>query len=199
MKFFHNIVPHHFLETARVCSIPLPAVRSIHAAELLVLLDVCAQQSQLNVEVARNVETFGSALSSISQNLCHSLHEFVKFFQVLPEPSAYTLMTLGNPKRTAAHLSSDRHVPCEISRRSDTRREVSPNTFSQTTHPGTCMSSAVHELVFCNARITGTHRIRVQQSRHDQLHTHSTLSVDVRRYKVQTSAKGSMLKGSSQI
>ena len=131
LKFFHNVVPQHFLETARVFSISLPAVRSIHTAELLVLLNACAQQSQLNVEVARKVETFGSKPSSISQNLSHSLHDFVKFFQVLPEPSAYTLMALVNPKRTAAHLSSDRHVPCELQRRSDTRREVSPKTFSQ--------------------------------------------------------------------
>ena len=47
------------------------------------------------------------------------------------------------------------------------------------------MSSAFHELVSCNARVKGrsAHKLRVQQSRHDQFHTHRE------RNKVSTSAK----------
>ena len=109
-------------------------------------------------------------------------------------------MTLVNPKRTAAHLSSDRHVPCELQRWSDTRREVSPKTFSQ--------QIEVHAFLLRSAEWCPA----VQESqacRHTQISwfssrdtinsTLTALSVDVPRYKVPTYAKGSMLKESSQI
>ena len=59
IELLHNSTAHQLLESALVVSTSLPAQGSIHLIKLVVVVLICAQWSQLHIEVASDVEIFG--------------------------------------------------------------------------------------------------------------------------------------------
>ena len=60
VDFFHNPIPHQFLEASRIFVLSLPTQGTVHSRWLLDVIFVCTQHSQFHVEIACNVEVFGS-------------------------------------------------------------------------------------------------------------------------------------------
>ena len=64
-KFQHKFKRHQFVEVARIRIESYQVERSIQLPELFVPFVACTQQTQLDVQVARHVETNGTTLPSL--------------------------------------------------------------------------------------------------------------------------------------
>ena len=72
IALFHNLVPHQLLEASLVIFASLSAQWATHLVELLDAIIACTQQSQLDVNITRDVEFLDSCATSFPQDFGHS-------------------------------------------------------------------------------------------------------------------------------
>ena len=147
-NFFHDLVPHLFLNASWVSVANPPALTPTHLAELLVVVMACTQQSLVDVEITCDVEAFGPWSTSFMHNLRHLCHKLVLLLQVLGR--VRRVNGHDEQKSTVAHLTSDLHDFCTLQQRSDT----SVVNLLPVRNPNQANSkfSKSHQRVSCNAK-----------------------------------------------